>query len=245
MSFGPRSHGCRREQASGVEWVCPKMPFRKHLLHNRLTNLCCICNKVLSRFALLAGLAGLAQTNAPGPVRAPASGPPRVRIETELGNIVVELDARAAPVTVSNFQRYTQARFYDGGSFFRTVNPSNQPNNKVKIQVIQAEADPARERESFPPIPLERTRDSGLHHRDGTLSMARDGPDTARSSFSICVGDQPELDFGGKRNPDGQGFAAFGRVIEGMDVVRKIHQAPANEQRLTAPVRIVRAVRLD
>jgi len=169
---------------------------------------------------------------------------PRVQIETELGNIIAELDADAAPITVSNFLRYTENRFYDGGLFFRTVTPSNQPNNKVKIQVIQAEAAQSREADSYLPIPLERTRDTGLNHRDGTLSMARDGPDTAQSSFSICVGDQPELDFGGKRNPDGQGFAVFGHVIEGMDVVRKIHASPSNEQRLTSPVRILRIVRL-
>jgi peptidyl-prolyl cis-trans isomerase A (cyclophilin A) len=171
--------------------------------------------------------------------------PPRVRIETEVGSIVAELNERAAPVTVSNFLRYVEGRFFDGGSFFRTVTPSNQPNNNVKIQVIQAECLPMREKDSFPPIPLERTRDTGLRHRDGTLSMARDGPDTAQSSFSICVGDQPELDFAGKRNPDGQGFAAFGQVTEGMDVVRKIQGSPANGQRLTPVIRIVRVVRVN
>jgi peptidyl-prolyl cis-trans isomerase A (cyclophilin A) len=181
----------------------------------------------------------LAQTNATD------DRTPRVRLETSLGNIVVQLDATAAPITVSNFLRYVDHHFYDGGSFFRTVTPANQPTNKVKIEVIQAEANPARERESFAPIPLERTRDTKLRHRDGTLSMARDGPDTAQSSFSICVDDQPELDFGGKRNPDGQGFAAFGNVVEGMDVVRKIHDAPANGQRLTPSIRIVHAVRIN
>jgi peptidyl-prolyl cis-trans isomerase A (cyclophilin A) len=140
--------------------------------------------------------------------------------------------------------RYAENRFYDGGQFFRTVTPSNQPTNEIKIQVIQAEAAPVREAESYPPIPLERTRDTRLHHRDGSLSMARDGPDTAQSSFSICVGDQPELDFGGNRNPDGQGFAAFGRVTEGMDVVRKIHTASSDGQRLTPPIRILRIVRI-
>jgi peptidyl-prolyl cis-trans isomerase A (cyclophilin A) len=73
--------------------------------------------------------------------------------------------------------------------------------------------------------------------------MARDGPDTATSDFFICIGDQPSLDFGGKRNPDGQGFAAFGRVVRGMDVVRKIQTAPANGQTLTPPVKILRALR--
>jgi peptidyl-prolyl cis-trans isomerase A (cyclophilin A) len=187
---------------------------------------------------------GIAQTNTVADRVRPVKQA-RVRLETTFGNIVVQLDAAAAPITVSNFLRYVENHFYDGGSFFRTVTPSNQPNNQVKIEVIQAEADPAREKDSFPPIPLERTRDTNLHHRDGSLSMARDGPDTAQSSFSICVGDQPELDFGGKRNPDGQGFAAFGQVIEGMDVVRKIHDAPANGQRLTPSIRMARAIRLN
>ena len=75
--------------------------------------------------------------------------------------------------------------------------------------------------------------------------MARDGPDTACDSFFICIGDQPELDFGGKRNPDGQGFAAFGKVVRGMDLVRKIHAMPADGQKLNPPFRIQRAVRLN
>jgi peptidyl-prolyl cis-trans isomerase A (cyclophilin A) len=173
-----------------------------------------------------------------------AAAKPRVQIETDLGNIIAELDADVAPITVSNFLRYAENRFYDGGSFFRAVTLANQPTDNVKIQVVQVEAAPVREAESYPAIPLERTRDTGLRHRDGTLSMARDGADTAQSSFSICVGDQPELDFGGKRNPDGQGFAAFGHVVAGMDIVRKIHASPASGQRLTPPIRIQRIIRV-
>ena len=168
---------------------------------------------------------------------------PRVDIETALGTIEVELFAKQAPVTVSNFLQYAQGAFFEGGAFFRTVTPDNQPTNNVKIQVVQAQANPEREREFFAPIVLERTRDTGIRHLDGTLSMARDGPDTAQDSFSICVGAQPELDFGGKRNPDGQGFAAFGRVIRGMDVVRKIHSSPATGQALTPPILIKGTVR--
>ena len=93
----------------------------------------------------------------------------------------------------------------------------------------------------MPSIAIERTCDTGLRHTDGVISMARDGPDTATHHFFICVGDLPELDFGGKRNPDGQGFAAFGRVVTGMDVVRKTHGSPADGQRLTPPIRIYRA----
>src|SRR5438132_12903893 len=99
-------------------------------------------------------------------------------------------------------------------------------------------------KDELPPIRLERTRDTGLRHKDGTISMARDGPDTATADFFLCLGDQPELDFGGKRNPDGQGFAAFGQVVRGIDVVRKIQQAPSDGQKLTPPVRIQRVRRV-
>lgn len=167
----------------------------------------------------------------------------RVLIETELGTIEAELDAPKAPATVANFLRYVDGRFYDGGRFHRTVKPDNQPDNQVKIAVVQAGITPKKAKEEFPPIKLERTRDTGLSHRDGTLSMARDGPDTATSDFFVCVGDQPELDFGGKRNPDGQGFAAFGRVVKGMDVVKKIQAAPAEGQTLTPPVKILKVTR--
>src|SRR3954464_15458791 len=126
--------------------------------------------------------------------------------------------------------------------FHRSVTLSNQPTDRVKIEVIQASANPARTNEYLPPIHLERTRETGLQHRDGTISMARDEPDTAQDSFFICIGDQPELDFGGKRNPDGQGFAAFGKVVSGMDIVRKIHASKADGQKLTPPIRILGAV---
>jgi cyclophilin family peptidyl-prolyl cis-trans isomerase len=170
---------------------------------------------------------------------------PRVRIETELGNIEIELDAKAAPITVKNFLGYVRERLYNDGQFFRTVTLSNQPTNNVKIQVVQAEASAARTNEFTPPITLERTRDTGLHHVDGTVSMARDGPDSAQDSFFICIGDQPELDFGGKRNPDGQGFAAFGKVITGMELVKQINANKTTGQQLTPPIRIQRAIRLN
>lgn len=167
---------------------------------------------------------------------------PHVVLETDLGEIELEVDSARAPRTAENFLRYVDAGAYDGGRFHRTVTPANQPGDAVRIEVIQAgaaEGAPARS-----PIPLERTRDTALRHRDGALSMARAGPDSATSDFFICIGDQPELDFGGRRNPDRQGFAAFGRVVRGMDVVRAIQRAPAEGQRLRPPVAIRRARRL-
>ncbi len=170
--------------------------------------------------------------------------PVRVVIRTDKGNILAELDAAHAPATVANFLRYVDAKHYGGGRFHRTVTMQNQPDNKVKIEVIQAGPPPAREKDAFPPVKLERTRDTKLAHKDGTISMARDGPDTATADFFICVGDQPELDFGGQRNPDGQGFAAFGRVVKGMDVVRAIQKSAAKAQTLAPPVRIVAVTRV-
>ena len=171
-----------------------------------------------------------------------AAPPVHVVIETRLGEIEVEIDTTKAPVTAANFLRYVEAGLYNDGGFHRTVKtaPDNQPNNAVKIDVIQAGINPEREKESFPPIKLERTSVTGLKHVDGAISMARNEPDTATGDFFICIGAQPELDFGGKRNPDGQGFAAFGKVVRGMDVVRKIQQAPAEGQRLSPPIAIVR-----
>jgi peptidyl-prolyl cis-trans isomerase A (cyclophilin A) len=126
-------------------------------------------------------------------------------------------------VTAANFLQYVDGKFFDGGVVNRSVRPDNTTRKDVEIQVIQFQSNAARSREEFPPIPLERTSVTGLKHTDGAISMARDGPDTATSSFFIAIGDQPSLDFGGARNADGQGFAVFGRVIGGMDVVKKIH----------------------
>jgi peptidyl-prolyl cis-trans isomerase A (cyclophilin A) len=165
-----------------------------------------------------------------------------VIIDTELGAIEAEIDVAKAPVTSANFLKYVDAGLFDDGVFHRTVKPDNQPNDAVKIAVIQARADRQRRAEFPAPIPLERTSVTGLTHEDGTMSMARTAPDTGRSEFFICVGDQPSLDYGGQRNPDGQGFAAFGRVVKGLPVVRRIHGAPADGQNLTPPI-VIRSMR--
>ncbi|HEV2701736.1 MAG TPA: peptidylprolyl isomerase [Steroidobacteraceae bacterium] len=173
-----------------------------------------------------------------------AAAEPRVRIATSMGDIIVVVDATHAPVSAANFLRYVDQGFYDGGVFHRTVTLGNQPDNAVKIEVIQAGINPARQSEESAPIALERTSVTGLKHLAGVISMARDGPDTATSDFFICVNDQPSLDFGGARNPDGQGFAAFGHVVSGMEVVRRIQRAKANGQTLTpaVPIRSIRRV---
>ncbi len=196
--------------------------------------------------AVLLTLASVALAAAPKKDAKPeAAKPVRVVLQTEKGEIELELDEARAPTTVRNFLAYVDAGLYEGGVFHRTVKlkPDNQPNNTVKIEVIQGGINPARQSEERAPIALERTSVTGLKHKDGTISMARDTPDSARSDFFICIGDQPELDQGGKRNPDGQGFGAFGRVVKGMDVVRAIQQAPAEGQRLAPAIKILRASR--
>ena len=169
----------------------------------------------------------------------------RVEVRTELGIILMELYPGQAPRTVSNFLEYVDGAFFDGGTFHRTVHDGNQPNDSVLIAVIQGDITPSRRDERVGAIALERTSETGLRHMDGTVSMARGGPDTATSSFFICIGDQPELDFGGSRNPDGQGFAAFGKILEGMEVVRAINRSPAEGQTLSPPIRILQAKRVE
>lgn len=178
--------------------------------------------------------------------------PVRVRVQTSLGDIVLELDPAKAPGTTANFLKYVDAGHYDGGTFHRTVKMDNQPESPVKIEVIQAGVAEKFAKAGFPAIPLERTTVTGLKHVDGAVSMARGAPDSATSGWFICINDQPSLDFGGARNPDGQGFAAFGRVVSGMDVVRKIQQAPSSSnrtsnteaQRLTPPIVVTRVARV-
>lgn len=162
---------------------------------------------------------------------------PRIVIDTGQGTITAEIYLDRAPVSAGNFLKLVDEGFYDRGnaSFYRVTRADNQPNNEVKIDVIQGGL---RSETTADPIPHETTETTGLRHLDGSLSMARAEPGTASSEFFICIGDQPELDFGGKRNPDGQGFAVFGRATDGMPVVRSIQALPDQGQYLTEPVKI-------
>ena len=171
-----------------------------------------------------------------------------IRIETPLGNIDLEIDVKHAPVTAANFLKYVDAGLYNGGRFNRVTRPDNYtpaPPNRPMMELIQGGISPDRASERFPAIPLERTSVTGLKHVVGVVSMARGGPDTATSEFFILLNDQPSLDFGGMRFDDGQGAAAFGRVVAGLDVVRKIQQQPVKEQSLTPPVPITTVSRLS
>jgi len=173
---------------------------------------------------------------------------PRVRIVTDSGAIVVQLAPDKAPVTVANFLRYVDEHRYDGGSFYRAVTLQNQlpAAQQPQIEVIQGGID--NDSSKRLPAILHETNDrSGIRHVDGVISMARSTPGSASSEFFFVINDQPALDFGGKRNPDGQGFAAFGRVVSGKDVIRRIQRMPSGDrppQRMLTPVRIVSVSRL-
>ena len=168
---------------------------------------------------------------------------PVVILDTELGEIRLVLFAERAPSTVANFLRYVDEGRLAGATFYRAVRMDNQPHSAVKIEVIQGGLGFDEHPDQLPAIPHETTDTTGVRHQDGTVSMARNEPGSASSEFFICVGNQPELDFGGRRNPDGQGFAAFGRVIAGMDVVRRIQRRPTRDQLLDPQIRILRIYR--
>jgi peptidyl-prolyl cis-trans isomerase A (cyclophilin A) len=163
---------------------------------------------------------------------------PQVLLRTDLGDITIEVYSKQAPITAANFLRYVEEGRFREATFYRTVTLDNQPNNAVKIEVVQGGLKDDVDSLGLPPIPHETTAATGILHKNGTVSMARAEPGTASSEIFICIGDQPELDFGGRRNPDGQGFAAFGKVISGMDVVRTIHSQPADGQSLTPAIPI-------
>jgi len=172
-----------------------------------------------------------------------------VRIETTLGQIDLAIDTVHAPITAANFLKYVDGGYYDGGRFHRATRADNyEPKlpNRPLLEIVQADINPARTAERFGPIPLERTSATGLKHVVGTLSMPRrdSPPDSATSGFVILLNDQPSLDHGGMRFDDGQGAAAFGMVIAGLDVARTIQQQPVKGQSLDPPITITRAYRV-
>lgn len=163
---------------------------------------------------------------------------PKILFKTELGRITVELYPDKAPITVNNFLQYVEENRLREATFYRTVTLDNQSGSEVKIEVIQGGLYEDNHPDALPPIDHETTEMTGILHKDGVISLARYGPGSATCEFFICVGDQPKLDYGGNRNGDGQGFAAFGKVIDGMDVVHKIHQSAADGQYLEPRIKI-------
>lgn len=163
---------------------------------------------------------------------------PSVLISTDRGEITVELYPDKAPITARNFISLVEQGVYTSSSFYRVVRMDNQPQSKVKIEVIQGGLFDDLLINKHPAISHETTEITGIKHMDGVISMARMEPGSASTEIFICVGDQPSLDYQGKRNPDGQGFAAFGKVTQGMEVVRAIQALPDTGQYLIERVTI-------
>ncbi|MFJ6024021.1 peptidylprolyl isomerase [Brevundimonas sp. NPDC092305] len=175
----------------------------------------------MDRRTVLHGLAGVAAVQA-APVAAPSAEPkPRVALETAMGQIVLELEDKRAPITAGNFLRYVDEHRFDGTSFYRAMKAA------PGYGFVQGGTDNARDR-VLPPIAHEPTTETGLSHLDGTISMARYAPGSATGDFFIIVGNLIPYDAGKRDSLDPLGFAAFGRVVEGMDLVRQMLVAPVS-----------------
>ena len=163
---------------------------------------------------------------------------PRVIIQTQAGDIEVELYPRQAPRTVAAFLSDVDSGFYKRSCFYRVLNEENQATGTDPSELIQGGIWRTNHAKavSLPGVPHETTQQTHILHTDGVISLARQAPGTATTEFFICVGDQPGFDYGGHNNPDGQGYASFGRVIKGMDVVRAIYGMPESDQSFTPPV---------
>ena len=178
------------------------------------------------------------------------AAPVDVRLDTAAGAILLRLDVQRAPLSCAAFLGCVSGGSYDGGAFTRAVRLGND-HGHPPISVLQGAAAPGTR---APTVAHEPTSRTGILHHDGTISLPRDAVGTATGGeFFVCIGDQPALDYGGARNKDGQGFAAFGRVVLGMEAVRRIWQAPTSPdspdpytagQMLAPPLPIFRAVRV-
>lgn len=171
---------------------------------------------------------------------------PHIVIQTRLGNIEVELYLDKAPVSAGAFLSYIDSGFYKKAAFYRVLNQDNQPSDAFKAALVQGGIWRTNHKlfVSLPGIKHETTKQTGILHKDGTISLARQQPGTATTEFFICLGDQPGFDYEGENNPDKQGYAAFGKVVKGMDLVKLIYNRPENDQAFTPPVVIFDIVRL-
>ncbi len=171
---------------------------------------------------------------------------PHIKIETAAGDIEVELYPEQAPKTVAAFLSYVDSGYYKKSSFYRVLNDDNQPSNAEKSAIIQGGIWQTnyQKLQTIPGIPHEPTSQTKILHKNGVISLAREAPGTGSTEFFICLGDQPGFDYGGTNNPDGQGYAAFGKVVRGMDIVWNIYNRPDNDQSFDPPILIYNIVRL-
>ena len=185
-----------------------------------------------------AGLLALGPRMAWAAAAAPKpGGKPRVAIVTGQGTIVVELEDKKAPLTSANFLKYVDSLKYNGGTFYRASRTVGAGPGHGSIQ-----GGPSPYARHYPPIAHEPTTKTGLRHKTGTISLTRNEPGSATSDFFICASDQPYLDAHPGEKGDNQGFAAFGHVVSGMDVVKKILAMHTSK---TAPVPAMKGQMLD
>jgi peptidyl-prolyl cis-trans isomerase A (cyclophilin A) len=171
---------------------------------------------------------------------------PHIEIQTSKGDIEVELYPDQAPKSVQAFLSYVKAGYYKNSSFYRVLNDDNQPSNAPKAELIQGgmyKSNP-KVHDTLAGIPHETTQQTHIQHKAGVISLARLAPGTATSEFFICLADQPGFDYGGENNPDKQGYAAFGKVVKGMDIVQKIYNQAESDQSFDPPVPIYNIVQL-
>lgn len=171
---------------------------------------------------------------------------PRVLVRTGAGNFVIELYPDKAPKSVAAFLSYVDSGYYKNATFYRVMNQDNQPSDAFKAKLIQGGLWRTNRKlaQSLKGIPHETTKQTGLRHEDMTVSLARLEPGTATTEFFICLGTQPGFDYGGTNNPDLQGYAAFGKVVEGMNIVTTIYNRPESDEVFEPPVWIYDIVRL-
>lgn len=171
---------------------------------------------------------------------------PHVLIETSAGDIEIEVYPDQAPQTAGAFLRYVDSGFYKNTSFYRVLNDENQPSNAPKTNLVQGGLwrTKYKKASTITGVTHETTQQTHLSHTSGTISLARTTPGSATAEFFICVGNQPGLDFGGENNPDGQGYAAFGKVVKGMKIVNTIYQRPEEEQYFQPLIAIYNITRL-
>lgn len=212
-----------------------------------------LVRRTLLALAFAAAAAGLALAQQPAAPAAPSPAPaarpsnpanPQVVITTALGAIRLELYADKAPVTTANFLKYVDRKLYDGATFYRASKPPGQAANDYGSIQGGLQNDPKK---VLPPIRHESTLQTGLKHVDGTISMGRHAPGTAQADWFICIGDMPYLDADPK-DPANPGFAAFGKVLDGMAVAQQILGLPTDPNKgvgamkgemLVKPLRII------
>jgi peptidyl-prolyl cis-trans isomerase A (cyclophilin A) len=170
---------------------------------------------------------------------------PHIKIKTKMGDIELELFPTQAPKTVAAILSYIDSGLYKDAAFYRVLTVHNQPSDAPKAELVQGGLWNKKgvHRDLLGGIPHETTRESGILHTNGVISLARQEPGTANTEFFICIGNQPGFDYGGENNADRQGYAAFGKVVRGMDIVKRIYNMPEEDQYFDPPIPIYNIVR--